>query len=191
MTLKLNHKIACDAGLTLVEVLIAMSIFVISFLVLVDTQNISLRNSAHSKRMTTATLLAQEKLSEMTLKYKGKSLSEIPEKEEGKFENRHGAYRWEETSRDFKYDLTFLADMAQAAAGGEEEGGRCVLRHVGLFIARASRLLSVHAVSDLDGTAEVLLHAETCAFIFIINYSHYLLERRTNGEESFTHNASV
>ena len=121
MTLKLNHKIACDAGLTLVEVLIAMSIFVISFLVLVDTQNISLRNSAHSKRMTTATLLAQEKLSEMTLKYKGKSLSEIPEKEEGKFENRPGAYRWEETSRDFKYDLTFLADMAQAAAGGEEE----------------------------------------------------------------------
>ncbi|MBI3017956.1 MAG: prepilin-type N-terminal cleavage/methylation domain-containing protein [Deltaproteobacteria bacterium] len=125
MTLKLNHNIAGDAGLTLVEVLIAMSIFVISFLVLVDTQNISLRNSAHSKRMTTATLLAQEKLSEMTLKYKGsatqgKSLSEIPEKEEGKFEGSHSAYRWEETSRDFKYDLTFLADMAQAAAGGEE-----------------------------------------------------------------------
>lgn len=113
MISKLNPK-----GLTLVEVLIAMSVFVISFLVLVDTQNISLRHSAHSKRMTTAALLAQEKLSEMVLKYKGKSLSEIPEKEEGKFEGAHPTYRWEETSRDFKYDLSFLADMAQAAAGG-------------------------------------------------------------------------
>ena len=115
MMVKLNHK-----GLTLVEVLIAMSVFVISFLVLVDTQNMSLRNSAHSKRMTTATLLAQEKLSEMVLKYKGKPLSEISEKEEGKFEGAHSSYRWEETSQDFQYDLSFLADMAQAAAGGEE-----------------------------------------------------------------------
>ncbi len=115
MISKLNHN-----GLTLVEVLIAMAIFVICYLVLVDAQNMSLRNSAHSKRMTMATLLAQEKLSEMILKYKGKTLSEIPEKEEGKFEGAQSAYRWEETSQDFKYDLSFLANMAQAAAGGEE-----------------------------------------------------------------------
>lgn len=144
MIVKLNHK-----GLTLVEVLIAMSIFVISYLVLVDTQNISLRNSAHSKRMTTATLLAQEKLSEMILKYKGRSLSEIPEKEEGKFEGSHSAYRWEETSQDFKYDLSFLADMAQAAAGeeGEEEAApsplAVYLPKISQFIQNSSKEITV------------------------------------------------
>ncbi|MBI3019081.1 MAG: prepilin-type N-terminal cleavage/methylation domain-containing protein [Deltaproteobacteria bacterium] len=151
MIVKLNHK-----GLTLVEVLIAMSIFVISFLVLVDTQNMSLRNSAHSKRMTTATLLAQEKLSEMVLKYKGKSLSEIPEKEDGKFEGTRSAYRWEEISRDFKYDLSFLADMAQAAAGGEEAPPSpltAYLPKISEFIQNSSKEITV-TVFWKEGEAE-------------------------------------
>src|SRR3989338_2702804 len=99
-------------GFTLIEVLIAMAIFTLSFLVLIDAQNMNVKNSAYSRRLTTATLLAQKKMAEVRLKYEGKNISDIPDKEEGEFEAPHTKYRWEETSRPFHYDLSFLADMA-------------------------------------------------------------------------------
>ncbi|HBQ20943.1 MAG TPA: hypothetical protein DD708_03280 [Deltaproteobacteria bacterium] len=109
-----------DSGLTLVEVIIAMAIFVTSFFVLIDAQNLNIKNSATSKKGTIATILAQQKLNEMLLQYREKPLSEIPEKEEGKFDEKYPSYRWEKTSQDFHYDLSFLVDMANA--GKEEEG---------------------------------------------------------------------
>lgn len=102
-----------NQGLTLVEVLIALAIFTISFMAIIDSQNMSVKNSAVSKRMTIAMILTQEKMAERLLKYKGMPLSEIPEKEEGEFEEEYSKYRWEETVRDFHYDLSFLAEMLQ------------------------------------------------------------------------------
>ncbi len=112
----LNHK-----GLTLVEVLMALAIFTISYLVIVDAQNMSVRNTAHSERMTMATILAQKKMTEVLLKYRGKPVSEIPDEETGKFEGEFKKFIWEETSRDFDYDLSFLKDMVAEKEGKEKK----------------------------------------------------------------------
>ena len=142
--------------MTLLEVLIAMAIFTISFLVLVDSQNAIIRNSAVSERMTLATALAQEKLAEILLKYKGKSLTEIPEKEAGTFEKDHQGYRWEQSSRDFHYDLSFLSDMAQAQAGEEEASEAspllAYLPKISDFIKRSSKEITVTVFWKQGGT---------------------------------------
>ena len=107
-----------NQGFTLIEVIIAMAIFTLSFLVLIDSQNITIRNNAKTRRITLATLLAQNKMAEFILKYQGKSLGEIPEQEDGQFEGEYATYRWEESSRGFNYDLSFLLELAQ---GGQEQ----------------------------------------------------------------------
>jgi general secretion pathway protein I len=106
-----------NKGMTLIEILVALAIFTISFLVLIDAQNLNIRSSAHAHRISIATILAQDKMTETLLRHKNKPLREIEEKEDGAFEENYSKYRWEITSRDFAYDLSFLAAMAE----GEDE----------------------------------------------------------------------
>ncbi|MEK7791302.1 MAG: prepilin-type N-terminal cleavage/methylation domain-containing protein [Deltaproteobacteria bacterium] len=108
-------------GMTLIEILVALAIFTISFLVLIDAQNLNIRSSAHAHRMSIATILAQDKMTETLLKHKDTPLREIEEKEDGTFEGTYSKYRWEITSRDFAYDLSFLIAMAQGGGETEEE----------------------------------------------------------------------
>ncbi len=107
--------------MTLIEILVALAIFTISFLVLIDAQNLNIRSSAHAHRMSIATILAQDKMTETLLKHKDTPLREIEEKEDGTFEGTYSKYRWEITSRDFAYDLSFLIAMAQGGGETEEE----------------------------------------------------------------------
>lgn len=129
-----------NKGMTLIEILVALAIFTISFLVLIDAQNLNIRNSAHARRMTLATILAQDKLTETLLKYKNK-LTEIGEKEEGSFEGEYSKYRWEITSRDFAYDLSFLAMMAGENQEEKTEGSPLseYLPKVSQFIKNSSK----------------------------------------------------
>lgn len=159
-----------NKGFTLVEVLIALGIFVTSFFVLVDSQNMSVRNSALAKRITIATTLAQEKLSEMVLKYQGKPLTEIPEKEEGTFSAPHSKFRWEKTSRDFHYDLSFLIEMdqtAKAKAGKEESEEQSPLMtylpKISDFIKQSSKEITV-TVYWKEGSAERKMSLTTHLF---------------------------
>lgn len=103
--------------MTLIEILVALAIFTISFLVLIDAQNLNIRSGAHAHRMSIATILAQDKMTETLLRHKDTPLREIEEKEDGVFEGNYSKYRWEITTREFAYDLSFLIAMVQ----GEEE----------------------------------------------------------------------
>jgi len=138
----LNRK-----GFTLIEVLIAMAIFVTAFFSIIDSQNMNVRSSARARRMSQATLLAEQKLSEVMLKYDGKSLSEIPEKEEGQFEKQFSSYRWVFSSQDFNYDLSFLVQMMQGEGEEAKEQQQspilAYLPKISKFIQNSSKEITV------------------------------------------------
>ena len=126
----------------------------------------NIRNSSHSNKTSTAMMLAQDKLSDMILKYKNKPLTEIPEKEEGTFEGEYAKYKWEVTSRDFKYDLSFLAQMGKEKQKDEETPESPLspyLPKISDYIKRASKELSV-SVMWKEGATEYKEHLTTHVF---------------------------
>lgn len=96
-------------GFTLLEVLIALMIIAGGIVAL----NLGWGNSFLMIRKSTmkynvATLL-ERKMAEFEAKYKDKPFNEIPESEEGDFENDFPQYRWKMESRDLELpDLTPL-----------------------------------------------------------------------------------
>ena len=98
-----------NKGFTLLEVLIALMIVAGGIVAL----NIGWGNSFLMIRKSTmkydvATLL-ERKMTEFEAKYKDKPITEIPEGEEGDFENDFPQYRWKMESRDLVLpDLTPL-----------------------------------------------------------------------------------
>ncbi|MBI4040420.1 MAG: prepilin-type N-terminal cleavage/methylation domain-containing protein [Deltaproteobacteria bacterium] len=161
-------KILDQRAFTLIEVLVAMAIFVMSFLVLIDSQNMNVRASARAKRVSMATLLAQEKLNEMVLKYDGDKISEISEKEEGHFEAPHERYRWEKTSQEFNYDLSFLADMAQTedtAENAPQSPLFAYLPKISQFIRSSTKEITV-TIFWKEGSAEQQVSLTTHVFNF-------------------------
>ncbi len=137
-------EMSLQHGMTLIEILVALAIFTISFLVLIDAQNLNIRSSAHAHRISIATILAQDKMTETLLRHKNKPLREIEEKEDGVFEGNYSKYRWEIASRDFAYDLSFLIAMAQG--GGEETQESPALAHlpkISQFIKNSSKEITV------------------------------------------------
>lgn len=152
-------------GMTLVEVLIALAIFVTAFFAIIDAQNINIRKSSLAKRSTIATILAQEKLSEMILQYEGKPFSEIAPAEEATFEEPYSQYRWEKTSREFHYDLSFLAEMAKNKEESEEEESPLMayLPKISEFIQKSSHEITV-TVYWKEGSGERRLSLTTHLF---------------------------
>jgi len=156
-----------NSGMTLIEVMIALSIFTTSFFVLIDSQNLTIRNSVFGKKISMAAILAQDKLAEFILEQKGKPLNEIPESEKGKFEKPFDKFRWEQSSRDFEYDLSFLVDMAQGPQG-EGQPPSPLLQHlpkISKFINKATKEITI-TVFWKDGTYERKFSITTHLFNF-------------------------
>ena len=125
------------AGFTLLEVVIALGILAVSVMILVETQAGALYMSTDADRLSTATMLAEEKMMEaqLTLERDGWSTSDI--EEEGDFdrfgdedfrgdalsvdlEDQFEDFRWAYTIR--KIDLNIPTDIG-GAAGSLADGG--------------------------------------------------------------------
>ncbi len=106
-------------GFTLLEVLIALMIVAGGIIAL----NIGWGNSFLMIRKSTmkydvATLL-ERKMAEFEAKYRDKPFTEIPEKDEGDFENDYPQYRWVMESRDLV--LPDLTPLLVAQEDGADE----------------------------------------------------------------------
>jgi type II secretion system protein I len=95
-------------GFTLIEVLVAMVILSIAFMWLLSSQGQSIEMATRSRFLTTATLLAQERISEVTSGEQTVSQGSGG----GDFGEDYPGYRYEETVEStvlpgyFKYSLT-------------------------------------------------------------------------------------
>lgn len=109
-------------GFTLIEVLIALVIIAGGIVAL----NMGWGNSFLMIRKSTmkydvATLL-ERKMTEFEAKYRDKPFNEIPEKEEGDFENDYPQYRWVMESRDLE-----LPDLTPLLIAQEEEANEMLI----------------------------------------------------------------
>jgi prepilin-type N-terminal cleavage/methylation domain-containing protein len=87
-----------STGFTLLEVMIAVAILAVSLLALFSLQSTSIIGSARAQRISTATLLARQKMASLLIEIEeGMVKGEFPEEKEesGSFEEeKYPDYRW-------------------------------------------------------------------------------------------------
>lgn len=86
-----------NAGFTLLEVMVSVAILALSLIVLFSFQGNTLQASGRAERMTTATMLARQKMVEIELDLeKGMQAGEFPDErtEEEHFETPFDDFRW-------------------------------------------------------------------------------------------------
>lgn len=109
-------------GFTLMEVLIALMIVAGGIVAL----NIGWGNSFLMIRKSTmkynAATLLERKMAEFEAKFKAKPFNEIPESEEGDFENDFPQYRWTMESRDLE-----LPDLTPLLVAQEEQADEMLI----------------------------------------------------------------
>lgn len=125
-----------ERGFSLLEVMIAVAILAVSLLALSNFQSSSLLASARAQRVSVATLLAQQKMSEVLLEIeKGIPRGEFPEEKEevGVFdEELYPDYRWKLTIQ--KVELA-----APALPGGASEVMTQVLGQIFQQVSESAR----------------------------------------------------
>lgn len=114
------------AGFTLFEVMIALAILAIALVLLLGLRNTDMQVAETSERMTLATFLAQEKMTEV-------ELAGFPDQGEhsGDFEDRYPGFYWHETVVPTPFD--FAREVEIAVSWQEGGGERSVDLHTYVF----------------------------------------------------------
>jgi prepilin-type N-terminal cleavage/methylation domain-containing protein len=130
-----------DAGFTLLEVVIALSILAVSLFVLVDAEAGAVLMTVEAEKMLTGTYLAQEKMSEAMLRLEREGFKDSDIDEEGDFSDfgvsdsmSGGAdvgeafadYSWAYTIREVDIQVGDIAETAtelQSSGYGEQKEG--------------------------------------------------------------------
>lgn len=110
-------------GFTLLEVLIAMSILAFVVLGVMQSQSSSLRLYGASRNLSIASNLIRSKMAAYEIFMKGRSFGEVPESEEGTFEDvNYPEFAWKMTfSNDPHIDeLSAVIKASLMGDGGEE-----------------------------------------------------------------------
>lgn len=108
-----------NSGFTLIEVLIAMFIMVVTMTSIFMVQNSSLETSDQANQMNIVAMLAKNKMVETELEFEGRAFKEIATEEEGKFEAPYENYSWKKEVKEVK----FPEISAQGATNENTEGG--------------------------------------------------------------------
>lgn len=112
-------KSAETAGFTLLEVLIAMLVVVLSFTSIILIQNTSLRSSERARQMSVVASLARQAMTETETLIQGKTFAEIKDEEKGQFKPPFDEYFWERKIKEVEFP-----QAAGEAEGGEERDGK-------------------------------------------------------------------
>jgi len=114
-----SFKMNSQSGFTFIEVLLAITLFVIAAVVAVDLTRGSVRATQDLKEVTTATWLLKKTITELETKVESEGFEKAcNEKKEGKFEAPYEKYRWVTNCNqiDFK-----LSENAAALMGKDED----------------------------------------------------------------------
>lgn len=129
-------------GFSLLEIMVAVTILATSFVILIGSQSSSLRASQRAERLTTATLLAQQKMAEYEIQLQQdidrRKFPRDEKEETGTFDEPFEDYRWLWKIK--KVELPVLN------AGGEEGGNPYIatyLKNVSQQISKSVRELEL------------------------------------------------
>ncbi len=104
------------AAFTFIEVMVAMVIMSITFMAVLDSQSASISRATEAKFSTTATFLAQKKMSELEV-LKTADLSS----DSGDFGDDYPGYSWKLTLEITSFDADYLKQLDLTVTWGEDE----------------------------------------------------------------------
>lgn len=108
-----------ETGFTLLEVMIAIVIIATSFVVLLHNRNQSILMAEEARRITEATLLSSQRISEI----ERESFPEVGE-DDGDFGEDFPGYRWHSQVAETPYET--IHEVVLTVSWGPVEGGRSV-----------------------------------------------------------------
>lgn len=113
------------SGFTLLEVLIALSIFAVVYGLIVVTQinsNLSIENS---RKLTVAAMLLRNKMIETEELMEGKPFTELKEEEKGTFKGDQevSEYIWERTVKEIEFPNLISPQSEGGSEDGDDDGG--------------------------------------------------------------------
>lgn len=113
-----NGFAADDGGFTLLEVMIALALMVVSFAAILSIQSNSISVTEKARNMNIATMLAKRAMVEAELELKGKTFREVKEEDGSNFEAPYQDFRWTRTIKEIEFPSLNFA----SPGGGEEDG---------------------------------------------------------------------
>lgn len=108
-----------ERGFTLLEVLIAITILLISLTAVFSIESQSISSTTKSKQRNIVTMLAKNKMVEAEILLQGKPFNEVDKEESGQFEPPYEDYRWQ---REIK-EVEFPSLNVGSGGGGEGADG--------------------------------------------------------------------
>jgi prepilin-type N-terminal cleavage/methylation domain-containing protein len=106
------------SGFTLLEVIIAMTIMVLSFASILAVEQGSIRATARAKQMNVVGMLAKNQMVETEFKIQNKTFDEVKKEESGTFAAPYEDYHWKTIIKELKFP-----NLAALGGGGKKGGG--------------------------------------------------------------------
>jgi prepilin-type N-terminal cleavage/methylation domain-containing protein len=110
-----------DRGFTLLEVMIAMAIMLVSFSSILAIQSSSMNSALRSRQIHEVGMLARWAMAQTEVEITGKKFDEITEEISGQFEEPYQDYSWTRKVKEVKMpNLSGIAKAAQEANAGAD-----------------------------------------------------------------------
>ena len=152
-----------NRGFTLLEVLVAMLIMLGAVMVVSNAWSGNVARVEKSRINTTTALLLQRKMTEVELKYKDKSITEIPEEESGDFGAAFPQYSWQMKSKEF--EMPNVADALIAREGGADQMLIQIMTQLTETMGKAIKEVSVTVIYNSKRTKSQLKNSVATYFV--------------------------
>lgn len=157
MTQKKGQK-----GFSLFETLIAMVILSTSILLLANSWSGSFLKLRKSQTSFEVTALIERKMAEVETKYRGKPLDDIPEEDEGEFDDK-AEFTWRLKSK--KLDFPDFSSSLTAQEGGADQMLMMVVKQLTEGLSKAVKEVQVTVVYNPPNAKKPLEFSVTTYFV--------------------------
>ena len=138
-----------EAGFTLLEVLIALAILVMSLGTILAIEGGSINASDRSKHMNIVAMLARNEMIQTELDIEGKTFDEVDKETEGKFDAPYGDYGWKRTIKELKFPN--FASLAGAQNDSENQVSDMLSKLFSSYMSKAMREVTVEILWKKSG----------------------------------------
>ncbi len=150
-------------GFTLIEVLVAMMILVGGIVIVANSWSGNLLKIRKSNLYNNVGVLLERKATELEVKYREKSLTEIPDEETGDIEG-YPQYQWKLKSRKFEMpDISSL--LIKEKGGAADEMFLSMMKQVNEFLSQSVKEVKISIVYKGGGKKKDAEYSVTTYFI--------------------------
>lgn len=147
-----------DRGFTLIETVLAMSIMASGLMLLVQTWGGSFVRMNRAQSAFEITALLERKMLDYELKYRGRSLEEIPESEEGDFEG-YPQYVWAMDSKALEFPN--LASALYSKDGGVDQMTASLIQNFSETLGKSIKEVTVALTYTAPGKTPITYKVTT------------------------------